>query len=276
MKKLFIPLIVIITIISVSCDKIDNPIQTSQSDGPDTSSTIKRRILIEEFTGQLCTYCPGGAREIERLISVYGDQIIPVSIHAGAYANPGNGAWNDFRTTAGDDIFTTFGQVGFPASVISRVNNANVYTPHASWEPQIILIKDDEPVAEITITNSYNTSTREVGIQVDTEWLKNGDVGVDYKLQVFIIEDHIIAQQKDIDATPEIVPNYDHRHMLRAGVNTSWGTAITNTTMNSIDTQNFTYTLDPTWNEANCEVVAFLYKSVPDYEVMQVNIAHVQ
>ncbi len=275
MKKIFIPIILILTVFSVGCDKIDNPIENSNNNGNnDTTTILKRRILIEEFTGQLCVFCPDGAREIQRLIDdVYGDQIVPVSIHAGAFADPNNGAWNDFRTPAGNDLATTFSVTGNPAAVLSRINNATVYTTPAQWESIFLPFKDDEPYAEITITNTYNASTREVAIQVDTEWLKDGVNGVNYNLQVFVIEDHIIAPQKDGTITNM---TYDHRHVLRGAVNSSWGTIINTTTLGTTDTQNFNYTLDPSWNEANCEIVAFVYKAGPDYEVMQANVASVQ
>jgi hypothetical protein len=269
MKKLLIPLIAS-SLVLIGCDKIDDPIQGIEDNG--SSNTLKRRIVIEEFTGQLCQACPDGAREIDRLKGVYGDQLIPISIHAGSYAEPGNGAPNDFTTQAGDDYNNTFGVTGWPAGLISRINSGTIYGKF-QWEQNIIAIKDDDPIADLTITNTYDTATRNVAIRVDTEWLMDGDAGTNYKLQVYVIEDHITAYQLD-GSTP--VPSYDHRHMLRGAVNTNWGTVISNTSTGTIDTQNFNYTIDVSWVEANCEVVAFVYKENPDYEVIQANMAHVK
>ena len=272
MKKIYISILAIITIFSVSCDKVDNPIEDlSAGGGNDTSTVLKRRILIEEFTGQLCTFCPDGAREIERLAGVYGDQLIPVSIHAGSFAEPGNGAPNDFTTAAGDDLYTTFGVSSNPAAAVSRINNAAI-TGKAQWEADIITIKDNAPVADITITNTYNSTTREVDIKVDTEWLVDGDAGANYKLSVYIVEDHITAYQLDNGTG---VNNYDHRHVMRGAVNTTWGSAIAVTTSGTTDTQNFNFTPDNAWVDTNCEIIAFVYKEGPDYEVMQANIESV-
>ena len=270
MKKIFISILVITTTFIISCDKIEDPIQTGGSEGGDTTS-IKRRILIEEFTGQICTACPDGAREIERLVAIYGDQLIPVSVHAGAFAHNGPDA-NEFTTTVGDDLDGTFGIQSWPIGLVSRVNNADKYD-RFQWEPEINSIKDDSPIADVTITNSYNTATRNVSIQVDTEWLENGGSGVNYKLQVYVIEDHIIAYQLDNGTD---VADYDHRHVLRGAVNTSWGTPIPTTTSSTTDTQIFNYTLNASWDETNCEVVAFIYKEGPDYEIMQANIEHIE
>lgn len=268
MKKIFIPIITI-ALLTFGCDKIDDPIQTASEQGP--STTLKRRIVIEEFTGQKCQACPAGAREIERLVGVYGDQIIPVAIHAGNFAEPPF-APDDFTTQAGDDLLSAFSIAAWPAGILSRINNATIYLP-TQWEGEFSPLLDDEPIVDITITNTFNSSTRDVAIQVDTEWLVDGEVSTNYKLQVFVIEDHIIAYQLD---GPNNVPNYDHRHMLRGAVNTSFGTAVPITTAGTTDTQNFNFTLNAIWKESDCEVVAFLYKEGPNYEVMQANIEHVQ
>jgi len=273
MKKLILPIFIgIITTLLFSCDKIDTPLAEKVIVDNDTNTVVKRRVLIEEFTGQLCTSCPDGAREIERLVDEYGNQIIPISIHSGAFADPGNGAPNDFTTPTGNIFNTTFGVSKWPAGMVSRVNNGEVFG-RSDWEAKYTAIKDDVPYADITITNTYDSGTKNLDIQVDTEWLIDGENGVNYKLQVHIIEDHITAYQLDNGTS---ISDYDHRHVFRGAVNTSWGTSIPITTKETTDTQNFNYTIDAAWAEDNCEVVAFIYKEGPNYEVIQANIAHVK
>jgi len=273
MKRLILPIfIAITTTLFFSCDKIEIPLaEGSTTPLPGEDTIVKRRVLIEEFTGQLCTSCPDGAREIERLVGEYGDQIIPISIHSGGFATNGPDAAT-FVTTAGEDYSNTFGVSSWPAGIVSRVSNATVYG-RTDWEAEYITIKDDAPYTDITITNTYNSGTRALNIQVDTEWLLDGENGVNYKLQVYIIEDNIIAFQLDNGVSN---PNYNHRHMLRDAVNTAWGEAVSTTSQGYKDTKSYTYTLDAGWNADNCEVVAFIYKEGPDYEVMQANIAHVK
>ena len=45
----------------------------------------KRNVLIEDFTGQMCTNCPDGHRTITSLKEQYGSQVIAVGIHAGNF-----------------------------------------------------------------------------------------------------------------------------------------------------------------------------------------------
>lgn len=266
MKTLLSTLIGCSIFLFMSCDKVKNPYgDKTNNNNNDTSETIKRNILIEEFTGQLCTFCPDGAREIERLIEVYGKQIIPVAIHAGNFAKPSNGAWNDFTTPAGDIYQTTFGVISYPAAMISRVNSGEI-TGKSQWESIIISIKDDEPLASIKIDITYNNSNRQTGIIVETEWLKPAQSGKNYKVQVYIVESNIIAKQIDNGVTVE---NYNHKHMLRADVNTPWGDLMTTSQVGEKETFSYNYTLSNDWKENDCEVVAFIYMEGPDYEVAQ-------
>lgn len=282
MKKLFLPLIAtILTMLFFGCDKVETPLVV-QDEGPtDTTTTTTdvavRRILLEEYTGHFCTNCPQGAAEVKRLVGVYGEQVIPISLHAGdqTFNQPqtGSGSYEtDFRTPDSDIYATIFPPGGLPKGMVSRINTGAPFQV-SQWEAEIIALKDIAPIAEITITNTYNPSNREVTIEVETEWLSDGETGVTYKLQVGITEDHLIDWQLDDGVD---VPDYDHRHVYRGAINSTWGEDIPTTISGSKDVKSYTYTLDAAWNEDNCEIFAFIYKDSPDYEVMQANIEYVK
>lgn len=278
MKNIFTLTLTTLTIILlVSCDKIDVPLENGTGNTVVNDSTTVRRILMEEYTGHWCSNCPQGAAEMQRLVNVYGSQIIPVSLHAGNTTfnapHPGSGSYEtDFRTPDGNAYAAQFQPFGLPSGMVSRLNNGTAIA-FSQWEAEIISLKDLDPVAEIEIATTYNSGNREVTIDVQTSWLLDGGAGTNYKLQVYIIEDHIIDWQLDGSTN---VPNYDHRHVFRGAVNTTWGEAISTTTQGSIDNKSYTYTLNANWDENNCEIVAFIYKEGPDYEIMQANIEHVK
>ena len=265
--KHFGSLLILISILFFGCDKVQFP-----NDGTpiktEPTNQLKRKILVEEFTGHMCTFCPGAAREIERLVDVYGDQIIPVAIYAGGYAAPAPPkAPEDFRTPEGDAYLSMLKPGGFPKAFISRTGIPPQPYGKAQFETEILSIKDDEPIVDLKLSTSYNSSNREVSIDVEAEWLKSGDNGIDYNIVLLVIEDHIIAYQMDdgVDVT-----NYDHRHMLRSAVNSTQGDVINNTSEGSTYQQNYKYTLDSGWKENDCEIVAYIYKNNdPDFEVIQ-------
>lgn len=277
MKKTIF-LITIFSLAFFSCDKIDDPnpdnfVGTEGIIWDDSlyteSDPSMRKIIIEEFTGQLCTFCPDGAREIERLDSIYTDQFIPISIHAGAFADPNNGAPNDFRTDEGTAYNNTFGASSYPAGTISRLNNATV-TGNSQWEVDIQSIENDVPKVSIGLSVLYDDSTRTLKTIVNSEWLSNESGS--FHLQLYLLEDSIVAYQLD---NSNHVQNYTHRHMLRKAINGTWGTPIPSSNLGDTDEQDFAIEIDPAFNKKHCIVVAHIYKVAPDYEVLQAEELHI-
>ncbi len=241
------------------------------------SNTTKRIILIEEFTGHTCTNCPDGAREVQRIDSIYKPQIIPVGIHAGYFAKPHNppdtAYLTDFRTTEGE-IYN--GSAGFdvwgnPSAMISRiVFNGNKVLPKGDWENAAISIKNDLPKASVEITNWYNDSLRCLKSRTKIKWL-NSTSG-NYKLQVYLIEDHIKDWQLDGAYNN---PNYDHRHVLRKSLNGTWGSDISISNANDTASFDFYLNINPKWKSDDCEIISFIYNS-STYEVIQASEAEVK
>lgn len=286
MKKLFIPLI--ISIILFSCDKIDNPIPDDfvSLDGINfddslytVSNPTMRKILVEEFTGHLCTVCPLGAKEIERMDSIYGEQLIPMSIHAGSFSDPLAGVdfngdlvfdyTTDFSTPTGETYYSTFGVSSNPAAAVSRINNANI-TGLAQWDAGFISIKNDVPKVSIGLSVLYDDSTRTVKAIVNTDWLSS-ETG-NFNLQLYLVEDSIVDWQLDNAVHTEF---YTHRHVFRGPLNGTWGSPIPSSNLGDADTQEAAIVLSSNWNKDNCIVIAHIYKSSPDYEIIQAEELHI-
>lgn len=96
-----------------------------------------------------------------------------------------------------------------------------------------------------------------------------------YKLCVYMLEDSIVNWQKDYDVTPEDVPDYVHREVLRGSMNGPYGDVIAVTTSGSISNFTFNYTLDGGWNENHFSLVAFLYDDATK-EIIQVEQKHLE
>lgn len=287
MKKTFL-LSITILVILFSCDRIDNPIpeplgpcdETNWDDSLNVKSNpTMRKILIEEFTGHLCTVCPLGAKEIERLDSIYGEQLIPMSIHAGSFAVALTGAdfngdlvddfTTDFTNPSGETYFTTFGVSVNPASAISRINNANI-SGLSQWASDIASISGDAPKVSIDLTVLYNETTRTVKSVVNTEWLSS-ETG-NFNIQLYLVEDSIVDWQVDNSV---YVQFYTHRHVFREVINGTWGTSIPSSNSGDTDSQEYCLTLPENWEEKNCIVIAHVYNA-NTYEVLQVEELHIK
>ena len=82
MKHLYTLLLVGVTLLA-SCDPVDSDKRFVEV----PAATIQRNVLIEDFTGQRCIYCPGATDAITELQTTYGaDKLIAVAIHAGPLA----------------------------------------------------------------------------------------------------------------------------------------------------------------------------------------------
>lgn len=298
MKKLILPILLIITVVSFnSCDKIDTPIPDGildteintdnlfwdDSSYVESSSTV-RKVLIEEFTGHTCTNCPQGAAQLESLISTYGNQIVPMGIHSDAtFCDPrvladgtpaqfinGVAAYTtDFRTSDGDAYRNTFGVNGIPKGFVSRVSNGTPFG-FGQWDSEFQIIQGDTPPLTIGISTLYNDSARLVKTVVNTEWLTSS--AGNYKLQVQFVEDSLVDWQLNSGVND---PDYLHRHVFRGSLNGTWGTDIPSANQGDIDTQEFTYIIPANFKKKDCIVVVFVYKDNPDYEIVQVEELHV-
>ena len=242
-------------------------------DGYDNSN--KRFIVLEEFTGHKCIFCPLGTREIIRLDGIHGDQLIPVAIHAGDFAKPeasGSKYTTDLRPTGnhGEVYLNTFNPGNaYPRGMVSRLGA--ISKSANSWEPDINSIKDDQSAAVIKLRNYYAAASNLLRIDAEIEWLQT--LPENYHLQVMVLEDHIIDWQKD---GSQEVSNYDHRHVLRKVVNDTFGKALKAATQGEKEKIQYILTLDPTWKAGDMESVVYIFNNDPNsYEVIQANAAHV-
>jgi hypothetical protein len=269
-------LITSLFIIMFSCDKISEPFTENNNSNPDT--TIKmRKVLLEEFTGHLCVYCPQGHRIAHEQDSIYVNRLIIVSIHAGFQSIPLGPPWNyDFRTTTGNDLNSTFGITNYPSGLVNRKKfDGSIIRDKDSWGSDISTIINTPAEAFITITNAYNSTTRKLDVTVNTEILSNLD-GV-YRLCVYLTEDSIIKPQKNNSPSigPAEILDYEHTHVLRGAINSTWGdTLAVDAVAGQVITKTFSgYSLNASWKEDDCKVIAFIYRDDDAdgtrYEVVQ-------
>ena len=78
-----------------------------------------KNIVLEEFTGIHCTYCPDGHVLAQTLYNNNPGDVVLVNIHVGSYASPYPGE-PDFRTSFGTAIDAQAGVSGYPAGTINR------------------------------------------------------------------------------------------------------------------------------------------------------------
>jgi hypothetical protein len=276
MNRIALSFITLVLLIFAACDIVEPPYMTDRDiDNGDTTEVV-RKVLLEEFTGHQCPNCPDGTKMAEELKAYYGDQLIIMSVHAGWFARPLDGTFsNDYRTEEGEALNDFFGCINYPIGMVNRTDYENSrLLGYSAWGGAIQAITELPPAYIIELELDDTPDNAGLDISVDVTSLIN--CINEYHLSVFIIEDGIISPQRtnDPDYTTGIIEDYEHNHMLRKGVNGTWGEVLNDDNFAFGDTfsKQYQITLDDEWVPENCSVIAFVYRT-DNLEIHQVEIA---
>jgi len=242
---------------------------------PDISFNCEteRKVIIEEFTGVKCVNCPIGSEKLEELQDIYGDQVIPIGIHAGFFSVPFDDSPEDFTTEDGEDIDVLLGPAtGWPAAVVNRKLFSGESTRILginAWAGKIQEELCSEPLASVEITTDYDATTREVDITVSGGSIEGSTFNDQLGLVVMILQTNIVAPQVTPESSKDT--DYVHKHVLRDVLTEVDGKIIHNGDGTTLSYQeSFTYTLDANWMPEDCSVVAFInHNSDETYDVVQ-------
>lgn len=246
-----------------ACDTIeqDDFLQGGTNGSGDTTTVIKK-ILIEDFTGFRCKNCPDAANELQAIENLYEGKIVGIGVHVGYFATPGGDFTTDFRTDAGEDLdaFFSASLSGLPIGLVNRIGYPNALSQHTDWASTVSDIINQEATVAITISDNGN--------QISVQAKELSTISGNLKLVVCITEDGIIDKQI-VDNS--VVNDYEHNHVLRTHLNGTWGTDVSLT--NEYTSFDFSYTLDGSWQRSNCHAIAYIYND-SNKEVLQVEKIH--
>jgi thiol-disulfide isomerase/thioredoxin len=256
MKKLFFALAIALVGLS-ACDKVENPTPESSSNGgldwslyPDGDSShyvnvanawptfapntnTNRNVLLEDFTGHKCIYCPAAADSAHQIESDYPGRVMVSSIHTGpsgleAFQAPEavpSIFSTDLTCSEGIEIGLTFGNnwpgspfVGNPYGTVSRKDNGNGFpvTIANQWRSATssILTMNDLKV-NIQAANNYYSSTRGLFLHTEVDVI-DLNLTNDLKIVVHLLENSVIGAQ----AYPASVIDsfYVHKDVFRGSI----------------------------------------------------------
>ena len=89
-----------------------------------STSPENKNVVLEEFTGIYCTFCPDGHLIAQTLHDANPSDVFLINIHTGGYSNPNGPSDPDFNTLFGGaiGIALTYG-VAFIANRVLAGNN---------------------------------------------------------------------------------------------------------------------------------------------------------
>ena len=216
------------------------------------ATTAKRKVLVEEFTGQRCLNCPAAAAELARLQAQYGaDTLVVVAIHGGKLAVMPNAKTRGLATPLGNSYAEHWGVSNSLPNVL--VNRQHAGPIKDAWAAKIRTAMENESAMQLKLTTAYDAANRELQVNTSARTLAEN---VDGKLQLWLIEDGIVAPQQ----FPKNVfkQDYVHNHVFRATLNGDWGEEIS-LPANGEKTFNHRLKLPNDINADKAWVVAFVY-----------------
>ena len=210
-----------------------------------------RKVVLEEFTGIHCGYCPDGHKMANEYAEAHPGDVLLINIHVGSYAQPGAGE-PDFRTQWGTAIKDQTGLTGYPAGTINRhlftgwEQGSGTAMSRSHWAEAGDLILAENSYVNIAATAEIDVTTREMTVVVEAYYTGDSPESSNW-LNVAILQDNIEGPQSGAASFyPEMLlpnGNYLHQHMLRDLITGQWGEEITTTTTGSFYTNTYTYTL---------------------------------
>ena len=218
---------------------------------------FNKRVLIEDFTGTWCGWCPRVSYGIEQVNSQTSDAVV-VALHK-------SGSDPYIVNTAPYNVS------GYPTANLNRTTLWNY--PEPENVSQVVgLTNGVNPRLGLALSPTLNGNTLDIEVNV-----KFGFNFTNTKLVVYVLESGLIYPQTNYTSYyggGSTLPNFVHNHVLRSVLTNINGDAITGST-NSGDTytKNFSVQLPSNIsNSSNVSIVAFVVDA--SGKALNVRMAH--
>lgn len=229
-KTLLVLSIALLTSLVASAQVTDTIVSTTPSN---------RNVLLEEYTGVNCQYCPDGHKRANQLKAAYPDRVCIINIHQGGYAN------NTYTTIFGDALANQTGLDGYPSGTINRHVFSGTHTAldRGQWESRANQIMAMSSPVNIAAEATYDWATSVVTIRVQLYYTADQTVSSNM-LNVAILQDSVLGSQtggSTYNPAQMVGTQYRHMHMLRHLITGQWGEEITTISAGTLVERVFTY-----------------------------------
>ena len=234
----------------VSCDHVKNPYPPEVNLELDTTlypglwsdyenndwpifsenTNTNRNVLIEDFTGHKCVFCPAAADLAHALHEADPSRVYIASIHAGP---DGIGDFQsvsppdyplDFTNPEGVEIGLYFGEndggfPGNPRGTVNRFNNGTIFQSPTQWTSMVNdQLSSNNLKVNIQSELNYYEETKGAFLHVELDPV-DANVAENLGITVYLLEDSLVGDQKMSDNSHN--SNYIHRDIHRGNLNAS-------------------------------------------------------
>jgi hypothetical protein len=221
-----------------------------------------KKVVLEEFTGITCGYCPDGHAIAQNIQNNNPGNVFLINIHQGGYANPGNSGF-DFRTPFGNALAAQVGANFYPSGTINRNSNA---LSRGSWTSAANTTLGQSSDVNVGVEADIDVQTNTITVHVEAYYTADSPES-NNKLNVALLQNNTIGPQTDYENGN--TTEYNHMHRLVWLITGQWGEIITTTTAGTFIDETYTYDIPDDYNGVpvkieDLEVVAFITETNKD------------
>lgn len=181
----------------------------------------QKNVLLEEFTGIHCGYCPQGHAIARDLLRAQPSCMYVIAVHSGPYAIPGSDE-PDFRTSYGEMIDSELKPDSYPSGAVNRHSFAGTYTSGRNfWTSNCKIIREETAPVNLYMYAELDGSTRELNIRIEGYYTQAVNEPF-HLLNVALLQNNIKGPQNGSG----VGSDYIHQHMLRDLITGQWGDTI--------------------------------------------------
>jgi Outer membrane protein Omp28/Secretion system C-terminal sorting domain len=227
-------------------------------------------VMIEEFTGAWCQFCPDGVVVLNQIEAAHPDDVEIVSVH--------DGDGMEFA----EGIRSAFAVSSYPSANVDRwlfSGETKIPVSRSTWSSYTTQRLNANSPVEVTVTNTYNSSTGVADVTVTADFV-DYSVG-DLRIGLMVTEDSVIGTGSGFNqvnyynttaghfyyGAGNPIVGFEHDHVLRQHDGNAMGQAglIPATAVpGGSYTYNTNITIPSTWNENHVRFVGYVYRYETD------------
>ncbi len=233
------------------------------------STNGTKYVLMEQVTSAKVQFAPDGVVFMNNIISNRPNTI-------GIMHHPGGGYADGMTNVSSTAFLSAFGYSVVPSATIDRKkfpSEGAIFTQRGAWDAHVAAQQQTGPNFDITLTYSYNETTRQLQARVYCKALAN--LTGQYQTNLFIIEDSVTGSGSNFDQVNfynsqgghpffgmgNPIVGYNHMNVVREVLSGVYGQSLfVSPTINDTAGNNYTYTLPPGYNSSRVRLVATISK----------------
>jgi hypothetical protein len=228
---------------------------TANAQLPVSTAPQNKKVVLEEFTGIYCGYCPDGHSIANSIYNADPTNVVLINIHSGGFANVATGE-PDLKTAEGTaiDAMPGMGITGYPAGDVNRtiLTSTVMAAGRGSWATMAATIKAQPAYCNVALQGTLNATTRVLTVDAAVYYTANSPVSTN-SLTIVLLEDGVLGPQHNYGnpywnlANYNVDGSYNHNHVLRKTLTPTFGLTIPAATMGTTFTTSVSYTVPATY-----------------------------